>query len=59
MSKFTINRRTLLKGTAAVGAGLAAPTIFSSKAWSAGYTNEPTGGTLKPKVTVPPVGSLV
>ncbi len=57
MSKFTINRRTLLKGTAAVGAGLAAPTIFSSKAWSAGYTNEPTGGTVTFGFNVPQTGA--
>ena len=45
MSKFKINRRTLLKGSAALGVGLATPTIFSSKAWAAGYTNEPKGST--------------
>ena len=46
MSKFKIDRRTLLKGSAAVGVGLAAPTIFSSKSWAAGYTNEPKGATV-------------
>ena len=57
MSKFMINRRSLLKGTAAVGAGLATPTIFSSKAWAAGYTNEPKGGTVTFGFNVPQTGA--
>ncbi len=57
MSKFKINRRTLLKGTAAVGVGLATPTIFTSKAWSAGYMNEPKGGTVTFGFNVPQTGA--
>ncbi len=57
MSKFKINRRTLLKGSAAVGVGLAAPTIFSSKSWAAGYTNEPKGSTVTFGLNVPQTGA--
>jgi len=46
MSNPRITRRGLLQGTAMVGAGLAVPTIFTSQAWAAGYTNEPKGGTV-------------
>jgi len=57
MSKFKIDRRTLLKGSAAVGVGLAAPTIFSSKSWAAGYTNEPKGKTVTFGLNVPQTGA--
>lgn len=57
MSKFKINRRTLLKGSAALGVGLATPTIFSSQAWAAGYTNEPKGGTVTFGFNVPQTGA--
>ncbi|MDB9703253.1 ABC transporter substrate-binding protein [Rhodospirillales bacterium] len=57
MSKFKINRRTLLKGSAALGVGLATPTIFSSKAWAASYTNEPKGSTVTFGFNVPQTGA--
>jgi len=57
MSKFKINRRTLLKGSAALGVGLATPTIFSSQAWAAGYTNEPKGSTVTFGFNVPQTGA--
>jgi len=56
MSKLILSRRGLLKGSAALGAGLAAPTIFTSSAW-AGYTNEPTGGTVTLGFNVPQTGA--
>ncbi len=56
MSKFSINRRGLLKSSAVLGAGLAAPTILTSRAWAAGYTNEPTGGTVTLGFNVPQTG---
>jgi len=56
MSNFTINRRGLLKGGAVVGAGLATPTIFTSRAWAAAYTNEPTGSTVTLGFNVPQIG---
>ena len=55
MSKFRIDRRGLLKSSAVLGAGLAAPTIFTSRAW-AGYTNEPTGSTVTLGFNVPQTG---
>jgi len=51
-----INRRTLLKTSAAVGAGLALPTIFTS-ASKAAYLNEPTGGTVTLGFNVPQTGA--
>ncbi|MEM9371199.1 MAG: ABC transporter substrate-binding protein, partial [Pseudomonadota bacterium] len=51
------NRRGLLKGSAALGAGLAMPTIFTSRAWAAGYTNEPTGDTVTLGFNVPQTGA--
>jgi len=57
MNKFTINRRNLLKGSAALGVGLATPTIFSSNAWAAGYTNEPKGKTVTFGFNVPQTGA--
>ena len=56
MSKLITNRRSLLRGSAALGAGLAAPTIFTSSAWAAGYTNEPKGGTVTLGFNVPQTG---
>ena len=57
MSHLKMSRRTLLKSSAALGAGLAAPTIFTSTAWSAGYTNEPTGDTVTLGFNVPQTGA--
>ena len=57
MSKLITNRRSLLQGTAALGAGLAAPTIFTSSAWAAGYTNEPKGDTVTLGFNVPQTGA--
>ncbi|RVU38243.1 ABC transporter substrate-binding protein [Hwanghaeella grinnelliae] len=57
MSKFEINRRGLLKSTAAAGAGLALPTMFTSSAWSAGYLNEPKGSTVTFGFNVPQTGA--
>ncbi|MEM9061786.1 MAG: substrate-binding protein [Pseudomonadota bacterium] len=57
MSKLITSRRGLLKGSAALGAGLAAPTIFTSQAWAAGYTNEPTGDTVTLGFNVPQTGA--
>jgi len=57
MSEFKISRRGMLQGSTALGVGLAAPTIFSSKAWSAGYTNEPKGGTVTFGFNVPQTGA--
>lgn len=57
MSKLLTSRRGLLKGSAALGAGLAAPTIFTSAAWAAGYTNEPKGDTVTLGFNVPQTGA--
>ncbi len=57
MSKLITSRRGLLKGSAALGAGLAAPTIFTSSAWAAGYTNEPTADTVTLGFNVPQTGA--
>lgn len=57
MSNPRITRRGLLQGTAMVGAGLAVPTIFTSQAWAAGYTNEPNGGTVTLGFNVPQTGA--
>jgi ABC-type branched-subunit amino acid transport system substrate-binding protein len=56
MTKFKIDRRGLLKGSAAVGAGLAVPTIFTSSAWAQSYRNEPTGSTVTLGFNVPQTG---
>ncbi|HET7409855.1 MAG TPA: substrate-binding protein [Paracoccaceae bacterium] len=53
MSDFRINRRGLLRGTAALGAGLAAPTFFHRHAWGAEFTNAPTGDTVTLGFNVP------
>ena len=57
MTDLKIHRRGLLKGGAAVGAGLAMPTIFTSQAWAQGYRNEPTGGTVTLGFNVPQTGA--
>ena len=57
MSKLITSRRTLLKGSAAAAAGLATPTIFTSQAWAAGYTNEPTGADVTLGFNVPQTGA--
>lgn len=57
MSKFIYSRRTLLKCSAAMGAGLAMPTVFTSKVWAGGYTNEPKGGTVTLGFNVPQTGA--
>ena len=54
MSRFLTNRRGLLKGGAAIGAGLAMPTIFTSPA--AAYLNEPKGSTVTLGFNVPQTG---
>ncbi|AKI02199.1 amino acid/amide ABC transporter substrate-binding protein, HAAT family [Hoeflea sp. IMCC20628] len=54
MSKFQINRRGLIKSGAAIGAGLAMPTIFTSSAHA--YLNEPKGGTVTLGFNVPQTG---
>ena len=56
MKDMKITRRGLLQGTAVLGAGLAAPTILTRPAW-AGYTNEPTGGTVTLGFNVPQTGA--
>jgi len=55
MNKFTTSRRGLLKGGAALGIGLAAPTIITKSAW--GYTNEPTGSSVTLGFNVPQTGA--
>ena len=56
MAKFNpgFSRRGLLKASAVAGVGLAAPTVFSSKAYA--YTNEPKGGTVTLGFNVPQSG---
>ncbi|WP_417416801.1 substrate-binding protein [Hoeflea sp.] len=54
MSKFQMNRRTLIKSGTAIGAGLALPTIFTSSARA--YLNEPKGGTVTLGFNVPQTG---
>ncbi len=59
MSKSNFSRRGLLKGSAVLGAGLAAPTIFTSKVWAdghTGFTNAPTGDTVTLGFNVPQSG---
>lgn len=54
MSKTNFTRRGLIKTGAATGAGLAMPTIFTSSAF--GFTNAPTGSTVKLGFNVPQTG---
>jgi len=51
MTDFKMNRRSLIKGTAALGVGLSAPQFFVSGANA--YTNEPTGGSVTLGFNVP------
>jgi len=56
-SKFT--RRGLLKSSAAAGAALAMPTLFTGNVWAAahaGFTNAPSGGTVTLGFNVPQSG---
>jgi len=57
MKNLRLNRRGLMKGGAAIGVGLATPTIFTSSAWAAGFTNEPTGSTVTFGFNVPQTGA--
>ena len=54
MSGFKMNRRGLLKSGAVMSAGLAMPTIFTSRANA--FTNEPTGSTVTIGFNVPQTG---
>ncbi|MCP5038641.1 MAG: ABC transporter substrate-binding protein [Rhodobacteraceae bacterium] len=54
MSNSRFTRRGLLKTSAAMGAGLAMPTIFTSAA--SAFTNDPTGSTVKIGFNVPQTG---
>ena len=59
MSNSKLTRRGLLKSGAAVGAGLAMPTLFTSNVWAAahgGYTNAPSGGVVTLGFNVPQSG---
>ncbi len=56
MSKNNLTRRGVLKGTAAAGVTLTAPTIFT-KSWAAGYRNEPKGDTVTLGFNVPQTGA--
>jgi ABC-type branched-subunit amino acid transport system substrate-binding protein len=55
MSQFNVTRRSLLKSGVVVGAGLAAPTIFTRRA--SAYTNEPTGSSVTLGFNVPQTGA--
>ena len=57
MSKPRIHRRDMLKSTALIGVGLAAPMVFTRRAFAAGYTNEPTGATVTLGFNVPQTGA--
>ena len=57
MSNDSISRRGILKGGAALGAGLSAPMIFTRNAWGAEYTNAPTGKTVTFGFNVPQTGA--
>ncbi len=56
MGKLYVSRRGLLKGSAAAGVALAAPTIFTSRAWASDFTNKPTGSTVTLGFNVPQSG---
>ena len=55
MPRDTLTRRGLLKSGAVAGAGLALPTIFTSRA--SAFTNEPTGSTVTLGFNVPQTGA--
>ncbi|MEM1362695.1 MAG: twin-arginine translocation signal domain-containing protein, partial [Pseudomonadota bacterium] len=49
MTHSKITRRNLLRTSAAAGAGLSAPTLFTGAVWAqsgSGFTNAPEGGTV-------------
>ncbi|MEM7302379.1 MAG: substrate-binding protein [Pseudomonadota bacterium] len=52
----SVSRRGVIKGGAALGAGLAAPHVFIQSARGASYTNEPTGGEVTFGFNVPQTG---
>ena len=52
-----VNRRTLLKGGAVLGAGLAAPVFFTRGALAQSYLNEPTGSSVTLGFNVPQTGA--
>ena len=54
MTKSNFTRRGVLKTSAIAGAGVALPTIFTSRA--SAFTNEPTGSTVKFGFNVPQTG---
>ncbi|MEO0913020.1 MAG: ABC transporter substrate-binding protein, partial [Pseudomonadota bacterium] len=58
MSRFKMDRRGLLKSGAAVGAGLAMPTVFAGRLAADGhaFTNAPTGSTVTLGFNVPQSG---
>ena len=57
MSKKTISRRTVLKGSAALGAGASMPMFFTRNAFAADYTNAPSGKTVTFGFNVPQTGA--
>ena len=57
MSKLIMSRRGLLMNSAVIGAGLAAPTVFTSAAWAQSYRNEPTGAAVTLGFNVPQTGA--
>ncbi len=57
MNKQLINRRSVLKGGAATGLALAMPTILTSGASAAGFTNAPTGSSVILGFNVPQTGA--
>ena len=57
MSKFTTNRRDFIKATTVLGAGFAAPMIFTRTSLGAAYRNEPTGATVTFGFNVPQTGA--
>ena len=57
MSFTTMNRRLFLKSTAVLGAGLAAPMIWSRASSAQEFCNNPTGGTVTLGFNVPQTGA--
>ncbi len=57
MSFTTMNRRLFLKSTAVLGAGLAAPMIWSRTSGAQDFCNNPTGGTVTLGFNVPQTGA--
>ncbi len=51
-----LSRRIFLKSSALAGAGLAMPTILTSRAWSQEFCNEPTGSSVVLGFNVPQTG---